>query len=341
MTRFEDDHAQTIVKFVQALVLESPQNRLEYLDNSPVSEEPLVGFADANDPLIARFKDAVGTFHLSPQELWRQTFPEEEPEHLSIIAWVLPLSKTIRDSNRRRRRQPSPHWGHARFYAEVLNNQTRSELVSFLTERGYRAVAPAQSPHFKVFWDKPEGPVSNWSERHYCLAAGLGTFGLNRGLITEKGQAMRCGTVVTDLKLPATERRFSSHTAYCPYLEVGAAACASSAAPRAASPPRARTTSSASTTYRKTWATSLPNTSPRKSCAILGERCKAHCNSAGCATPGCPARRGHPRSASSRAKGRAQSGQEKHQGHDSPGEKGDSQVVIDGQGRCLHKSGTC
>jgi len=221
MKRSGETHAQAIEKFVKALVLKSPKNRLEHLDNSPVYEEPLLGIADANDPLIARFKEVVGSFHLSPQELWRQNFPGEVPLDLSIIAWVLPFTKTIRDSNRRQHHQPSRHWGHARLYGELLNNQLRSELVSFLTERGCRAMAAAQSHTFKVFWDNPEGPVSNWSERHYCLAAGLGTFGLNRGLITKKGQAIRCGSVLTDLKLPATERKFRSHTAYCPYLETG------------------------------------------------------------------------------------------------------------------------
>jgi epoxyqueuosine reductase QueG len=180
-----------------------------------------VGFAHSDDPLITRFKEAVGNHHLSPSELWKQAFPGEVPRSLSIIAWVLPFSQTIRESNRRQCREPSPHWGHARLFAELLNNQVRCQLVTFLNERGWRAVAPGQFPTFEVLWDRPEGPISNWSERHYCLAAGLGTFGLNRGLITLKGQAMRCGTVLTDLNLSATERKFSSYTEYCPYLEVG------------------------------------------------------------------------------------------------------------------------
>ncbi len=217
----DDNPAQAIKGFVKTLVRESPRNRLEYLDNGLVSEEPLIGFAAGDDPFITQFKEVIGNFHLSPGELWREIFLGDEPEHLSIVTWVLPFSKTIRDSNSRRRRWPSPQWAHARLSCEILNNQVRTELVSFLTRRGYRAVDPAQSHSFKVFWDSPDGPISNWSERHYCLAAGLGTFGLNRGLITEKGQAMRCGTVLVDLKLSATERKFSSPTAYCPYLEMG------------------------------------------------------------------------------------------------------------------------
>ena len=69
-------------------------------------------------------------------------------------------------------------------------------------------------------WDTPNGPVSNWSERHYCYAAGLGSFGLNRGLITRKGMAMRCGSIVADIALTPSERK-GSLTANCPYLEMG------------------------------------------------------------------------------------------------------------------------
>ena len=56
---------------------------------------------------------------------------------------------------------------------------------------------------------------SNWSERHVAYAAGLGTFGLSRGLITEKGMAGRFGSVVTNAVFPRTERKYSDPFAYC------------------------------------------------------------------------------------------------------------------------------
>ena len=37
--------------------------------------------------------------------------------------------------------------------------------------------------------------ASDWSERHAAYAAGLGTFGLTRALITEKGIAGRFGSL--------------------------------------------------------------------------------------------------------------------------------------------------
>ena len=210
-----------IEEFIKNLVRESPFNRLEYLDGGPVSDEPLVGFADAYDPLMDQFKDAVSPSHLSPPEAWQQAFPgAPRPGKLSIIAWVLPLAAAIRTSNRGPR-LPSRHWAHGRLYTEAISNEVRDKLVGSLSQRGHRAVAPARAESFDVDWDGPNGPVSNWSERHYCYAAGLGSFGLNRALITASGTAMRCGSVVADIALPPSDRK-GSLTANCPFLETGA-----------------------------------------------------------------------------------------------------------------------
>ena len=56
---------------------------------------------------------------------------------------------------------------------------------------------------------------SNWSERHVAYIAGLGTFGLSRGLITEKGMAGRFGSLVTTAELPVTERPYTDLYEYC------------------------------------------------------------------------------------------------------------------------------
>ena len=56
---------------------------------------------------------------------------------------------------------------------------------------------------------------SYWSERHAAYAAGLGTFGLCDGLITEKGKAHRVGSVIANLKLPPSPRPYEDHHAYC------------------------------------------------------------------------------------------------------------------------------
>jgi epoxyqueuosine reductase QueG len=59
------------------------------------------------------------------------------------------------------------------------------------------------------------GICSNWSERHAAYAAGLGTFGLSDGLITEAGKAVRIGSVVVEADISITPRTAASHTANC------------------------------------------------------------------------------------------------------------------------------
>ncbi len=78
-------------------------------------------------------------------------------------------------------------------------------MAEVITAQGYLAVAPILQPYFKTY-SNDKGPYSNWSERHIAYAAGLGTFSLSDGFITERGIAHRCGSVVTDLVLPASPR---------------------------------------------------------------------------------------------------------------------------------------
>ena len=100
-------------------------------------------------------------------------------------------------------------------------------MVSLLSKKGYYAVAPMLSPLFRMYPDFPgqrdatgllKEPSSNWSERHSLYAAGMGTFGLHDGLITVKGTAVRCGTIVVNMKLPPTPRKYRSYTEYCPFF---------------------------------------------------------------------------------------------------------------------------
>src|SRR5690606_32935168 len=56
--------------------------------------------------------------------------------------------------------------------------------------------------------------MSDWSHRHVAYIAGLGKFGLNNMLITEKGCCGRIGTVVTDIKIEPTPRKDKEYCLY-------------------------------------------------------------------------------------------------------------------------------
>ena len=105
----------------------------------------------------------------------------------------------------------------SRIDGEVFNNVVRASLVEFLNSLGGEAVAPGLDSRFKIF-----GLYSNWSERHAAYAAGLGTFGLNKSLITAAGCAGRFGSAVTSLEITPTPRPYQDHFSYCPWLTRGA-----------------------------------------------------------------------------------------------------------------------
>ena len=56
---------------------------------------------------------------------------------------------------------------------------------------------------------------SRWSERHAAYVCGLGTFGLSRGLITEKGMAGRLASLIVSEKWQASKRNYSRMDEYC------------------------------------------------------------------------------------------------------------------------------
>lgn len=203
----ESTLSDRLISEIAAFVASSPLNRLP-VDGWPIYEAPLVGLAAGDDPLFARYKEIIGPFHWTPKEaLGNAAGP------LSVVAYVLPISQATRDSNRGRS-EPSRAWSHTRFYGEAFNDALRRHIVSYLEELGYQAVAPSIRDDF-AWVDTPSGPSSPWSERHAAYAAGLGTFGLCDGLITARGKAMRCGSVVTTAPLPPTPRPYDHHRTYC------------------------------------------------------------------------------------------------------------------------------
>lgn len=161
---------------------------------TPYFDEPLLGFAAADDPLFQEYKQIIGPFHRTPQEIL--------PNAATVIIWSLPVTRSTREANRRESDYPSLAWAQTRSFGENFNISLRRHLVTWLEQRGHRAISPQLDPNWQEFPDTPVGPASTWSERHAAYAAGLGTFSLNDALITPKGIAHRLGSVITDLPLP-------------------------------------------------------------------------------------------------------------------------------------------
>jgi epoxyqueuosine reductase len=185
--------------------------------HEPAWEEPLVGFSRGDDPLYQEFKDDIGPFLWTPHEIFGATFPDAQaaPGELTVISWILPQTEQTRRDNGREKAVSAERWARSRKYGEEFNIKLRNHLVEILREAGHGAVAPMNAPSWK--WEKSAryGFASSWSERHAAYASGLGTFGLCDGLITPRGKAMRCGSVVARIAVPPTERSYTDHHAYC------------------------------------------------------------------------------------------------------------------------------
>jgi epoxyqueuosine reductase QueG len=201
----------------------SGENSLRNENNEIAWGEPLIGFSRGDDPLYAQLKRMIGDFYWEPVEIFRLSFPEAgaKPEELTVISWVLPQTEATKADNRKETVFGSERWVRARKFGEEFNVKLRAQLVQVLKDAGYQAVAPSSSPLFRVKMSQTYEMVSTWSERHAAYLSGLGTFGLCDGLITPVGKAMRCGSIVARISVPATARPYNHHHAYCLFYNKG------------------------------------------------------------------------------------------------------------------------
>ena len=169
-------------------------------------DPPLIGVASAADPWFERYKELIGDFHWTPQEALESAVPGSAAR--SVIVWVLPVRENIRRENRRESARPAVSWAAMRSFGELANEKMREQLCRVLAQRGFHAAAPHLEQTRRGYDIVKMNFSSHWSERHAAFVAGLGTFGLSAGLITERGVAVRIGSVVTDWALPAVSRPY-------------------------------------------------------------------------------------------------------------------------------------
>ena len=166
---------------------------IEYVKSYPtrknvknIWKEPIVGFADANGPYISALKEIVTPAHLLPGDFM------ENPN--IVISYYVPFTEELAALNMNvEGNLAAQEWSDAYNLTNTMIQDINQYVADFLNEMGYRAVSPTG-----VIFDK-ERILSNWSQRHIAYAAGLGTFGINNMLISEKGCCGRYGSVVADL----------------------------------------------------------------------------------------------------------------------------------------------
>lgn len=198
-------------------------NKSEAIDQSMVGleifDEPIMGYANPEDNLFYEYRD-------NPQITYNNFIPPLDwlPEAKTVISIFFPYTQNVKRGNSLDMKYPSKEWLHARIEGqEIINNCTRF-LISSLNGSGYNAISPSLDSNFRAsvgtWLDTNEKLTnshyySNWSERHVAFAAGLGTFGLSKGLITSKGITGRFSSIVTDWRHIISERHYSDIYEYC------------------------------------------------------------------------------------------------------------------------------
>jgi len=206
-----------VTDLIETFWARSSENTLGDRFREQAWELPLVGFARADHLLFKRYAKDLAPFYWTPQQAFALAFPDHtvRTEDLSIISWVLPQTLATRADQRECDNLPAERWARSRDFGERFNCALRMHVAAELTAAGYPAVAPERLPEFGYQRSEKFGIASNWSERHAAHAAGLGTFGLSDGLITIRGKAVRLGSVVARIDLPATPHSYENHRSWC------------------------------------------------------------------------------------------------------------------------------
>ncbi len=193
----------------------------------PIWDAPLVGIAAGDDPYFDFLKKHIGQFHWTPLEMFQLKYGKVKgerkahPKDLRVVSMVFPQVKQTREAQRKATTCPSREWIVSRGEWEPLIGKFSRRLVEALEEDGIRAVSTDLQPEFSWEISPNLGKASTWSHRHGAFAAGLGTFGLSEGLITERGKALRITTMVVEAPLEVTPRPYIKHNEWCLYFQDG------------------------------------------------------------------------------------------------------------------------
>lgn len=98
--------AEEIKKAINDFIETSPGNYCYYFKGR-YFEVPQVGFARGDDPIFDVLKEKAGLNSMTPCEALNNSLRNNadrrqiRPEEVSVVSWVLPVSKQVRLKNRR------------------------------------------------------------------------------------------------------------------------------------------------------------------------------------------------------------------------------------------------
>lgn len=176
------------------------------LNGLVIFDSPLIGIASASDSLFHSYKnpEIIGECYMTPEE-WL-------PGALSVISMFFPFTERVRISERKIGTETSQEWLHGRIEGQNFISDFTKKISQWLSDNNIKNCAPSIDERFEIVKCKF---LSNWSERHVAYACGLGTFGLSKGIITQKGMAGRLSSIIINKEFEPDERKYLKYDEYC------------------------------------------------------------------------------------------------------------------------------
>jgi epoxyqueuosine reductase QueG len=159
---------------------------------------PLVSAVPADHPDFALLPRLAVPDHLAPSDIL--------PGARSVIVFFIPYTQELSKANAAGR-SASASWARAYVDTNVLIDRITRAVADLAAGCGYKAAVAPATGNFD-----PGRLVSRWSHRHVAWIAGMGSFGINNMLITEKGSCGRFGSLVTAIPAPAGGEGFGTGT---------------------------------------------------------------------------------------------------------------------------------
>lgn len=166
--------------------------------------EPLVAYAKADDKMFLQLKEVVSVSHALPEDLM--------DDAATVIVYFIPFRKELARTNAVGQ-SASKEWAEAYIDTNQLISDLNNYINKIIVKSGYKTSSIPATHNFDQ-----DSLLSDWSHRHIGFIAGLGKFGLNNMLITEKGCCGRIGSIITNLHIAPTERKEGE---YCLYKAKG------------------------------------------------------------------------------------------------------------------------
>ena len=206
-------------EFLVDLFSKSDLNRLpESYGGGRIFSNPLIGVARGDDLIFNKYKEIISPKHLTPKEVWNiSKLPDIENSSLRILSIICPFTNQIREESIKAKRMPAEIYSIGRNYANAFKTDIMKQTIEFFQNKGFQATAGMLSEGFNIY----RGFFSSWSERHIAFAAGLGTFSLHEGLISEVGCNIRICSIISNAPLEVTPRKSDDPYTNCLYYSKG------------------------------------------------------------------------------------------------------------------------